>query len=61
MLLDKHDRPVLRDMTPDEAWAACEDYQDHAYNIAESLSDDEWDRLICDVSAIYDEYYNLHG
>lgn len=59
MLFDKHERPILQDMTADAAWAACEDYEDYAYNVAESLSEDEWDRMISDVRALYDEYYAL--
>lgn len=60
-LFDKHARPVLQGMTDAQAWAACEDYEDHVYNVAESLSEDEWDRMIADVRALYDEYYALFG
>lgn len=57
-LFDKHERPVVADYADaDLAWAACEAYEDYAYNIGESLSEDEWDRLISDVRAVYDEYY----
>jgi len=61
-LFDKHGRPdVAACANADEAWAACEDYEDHAYNVAESLSEGEWDRMISDVRAVYDEYYAKFG
>lgn len=57
-LFDKHGRPDLADYADaDLAWSACEDYEDHVYNVAESLSEGEWDRMISDVRALYDEYY----
>lgn len=60
-LFDKHNRPVLQGMTDACAWFACTDYEDHAYNTANSLSEGEWDRLISDIRALYDEYYALFG
>jgi len=48
--LDDYADPVL-------AWAACEAYEDQVYGIADSLSEEEWDRLIFDVRTVYDEYY----
>jgi hypothetical protein len=59
MLFDKHDRPVLRDMTAEAAWKACDEFEDHAYNVADSLSEDEWDHMISDVRALRAEYYTL--
>jgi hypothetical protein len=57
-LFDKHERPdVAGCADADLAWAACEAYEDYAYRVGESLSDDCWDRLISDVRAVYDEYY----
>ena len=59
-LFDKHGRPNLANYAGSEsAWAACEGYEDHVYNVADSVSEEEWDRLICDVRAVYDEYYKL--
>jgi len=61
-LFDKHGRPDLADYADaDSAWSACEGYEDHVYNAAESLSEDEWDRMISDVRAVYDEYYAKFG
>lgn len=61
-LFDRHERPDIAGYTDaDAAWSACEDYEDHAYNVAESLSEDEWDRMISDVRAVYDEYYAKFG
>lgn len=57
-LFNKHGRPNLADYADAEkAWAACEDYEGHVYDVAESLSEGEWDHLISDVQAVYDEYY----
>lgn len=59
-LFNKHGRPDLSSYADaEEAWAACEDYEDHVYNAADSLSEGEWDRLISDVYAVYAEYYRL--
>lgn len=57
ILFDKHKRPVLHAMTAEQAWAACEDYEDHVYSVADGPSEDEWERMICDVRTLYDEYY----
>lgn len=59
MLFDKHERPILRDMSADAAWAACEAYEDYVYNSADSFSDEQWDDMLDDVRALYDEYYGL--
>jgi hypothetical protein len=57
-LFDKHGRPDLSSCADAvQAWAACEHYEDHVHNVADSLSEGEWDRLICDVRAVYAEYY----
>lgn len=61
-LFNKHGRPDIAGCTDAEsAWAACKDYEDHVYNVADSLSEGEWDRLIADVRAVYDEYYARFG
>lgn len=59
-LFNKHGRPNLADicrtMSEEDACAACEAYEDYVYSIAESLSEDEWDRMIADVCAVYAEF-----
>jgi len=59
VLFDKHDRPILANMSAEDAWAACDEFEDYVYNIAESLSDDSFDRMIADVCALRREYYDL--
>ena len=44
-------------MLPSEAWDACEAYECHAYDAAESFSDDDWDNVVAIVCANYDRYY----
>lgn len=57
-LFDKHEKPDLAGYTDaDLAWSACEDYEGYVYNVADSLSEGEWDRMISDVRVLYDEYY----
>ena len=60
-LFNKHMRPDFSAMSESEAWAACEAYEDYAYRTAESLSEDEWERRVTDVRALYDEYYGRFG
>lgn len=56
-LFDKHEVPILADMTADEAWAACEAFDSYVYDVGEDVSEDEWDYLRRKVDALYDEYY----
>jgi hypothetical protein len=64
-LFNKHGRPnfagVLENMSEEDAYAACEDYEDYVYSIAESLSEDEWDRMIADVHAVWAEFFAFPG
>lgn len=60
MLFDKHDYPKLTGSDEDADWAACEAWEDHVYNIAESLSEDCWDRMVQSVRDLYDDYYRLY-
>jgi hypothetical protein len=48
-------------MTAEAAWKACEDYMHYVYDLDDSVSDEEFDRLMSDVNAVYDEYYDFHG
>jgi len=59
VLFDKHEKPVLRGMTEDAAWAAVEEYEDYVYNNALSYSDDNWDKALDEVRALYDELFKL--
>ena len=58
-MFDKHDKPNLSIMTAEAAWAACDEFEDYVYNVAESFSEGEWGCMIEDVSTLRDEYYTL--
>ncbi len=60
-LFNKHGRPNLADMSEEDAYAACEAYEDYVYSVAESLSEGEWDRMIADVCAVYAEFFAMPG
>jgi len=59
MLFDRDECPDLSGMTDDDAWKACEDFEDYVYNIADDVSEDRFDSLICAVRRLYDRYYQL--
>jgi hypothetical protein len=51
------DKPDFEGLTADEAWQACEDWEDWMYSNAESFSEDKWDEMIGIANANYDRYY----
>ena len=59
MLFDKHEKPVLTGLTEEQAWAAVLEFEDYVYSTSEGGSDEEWERRIAEVRALYDAYYEL--
>jgi len=57
ILFDKLDIPDFEGLDAEQAWNACEDWEDWAYNNAESFSDDGWDNVVRIMRANYDRYY----
>ena len=60
-LFDKLEIPDFTDMLPSEAWAACEAWEDWAYEEAYDFSDDQWDEVVGIMRANYDRYYEQFG
>jgi hypothetical protein len=57
ILFDKMDRPDFTGLSADEAWAACEEWEDWMYSNADSFSDEGWDEAVRIARANYDRYY----
>jgi len=61
-LFDKHDRPILDDLTEEEAWAQVHAFEDYVYSTFsddDTVSDEQWDGMIAEIEALYAEYYAL--
>ena len=59
VLFDKHEKPNLTNLTADEAWAACDEFEDYVYRTADNGSDEDFGRRIDEVCALRNEYYAL--
>lgn len=59
VLFDKHEKPILTGLTAEEAWAACDEFEDYVYRTADNGSDEEFDCRINEVCALRNEYYAL--
>jgi hypothetical protein len=59
-LFDKLDCPDFTGLSADAAWAACEAWEDWAYDNAESFSEDSWDNVVRIMRANYDRYYERY-
>jgi hypothetical protein len=57
ILFDKLDTPDFDGLTADEAWKACEDWEDWAYREADSFSEEMWDRIVVAIRNNYSRYY----
>jgi len=59
MLFDRDEVPDLAAMSADEAWEACEAFEDYACQLGDDVSDDRFDDLIRKARELYDTYYTL--
>lgn len=60
ILFDKLDIPDFAGLSADEAWAACDAWEDWAYSNAESFSEDGWDNVVRIMCTNRDRYYERY-
>jgi len=59
-LFDTLDIPDFEGLTADEAWAACDAWEDWAYDEADSFSEERWDEIVRTMHANRDRYYTKY-
>ena len=60
MLFDKHSIPTFEGLDAEAAWAACDAFEDYTYDVAESVSQETFDYLICQVRRVRNDYYRKY-